>query len=218
MTSSDTNRSLNILFVYSQDDEKVYNELTMHLAGIRRRGFVKDWLIQKIETGTEWKQTNASSLLLEQADLILLLISPDFIESGYSESKEVQNIFERKKRFVLPILFYPSNWKNTPLAQFTALPSEEKPVSNWEDRDKAFYEIAREIHVAIEECQYIQTLTQQIQVVLQRTAELEEKLKNLRYHILEYPQEYMLKQCEEVLIEIKAGMLNSTQRLDQLPL
>lgn len=92
MLNPEALKPITILTAYSQDDEDRYHELEVHLAGIRRRGLIKDWLIRRIEPSIEWKQAQTSFPLVEQADLILLLISQDFIESGYCESSDMKRL------------------------------------------------------------------------------------------------------------------------------
>src|SRR5437763_466797 len=55
---------------------------------------------------------------LDTADIILLLISPDFMSSEYNFGRVVKRALERyrkKEARVIPIVLRPVEWKSTPL-------------------------------------------------------------------------------------------------------
>ncbi|MGH9655789.1 MAG: TIR domain-containing protein [Bryobacteraceae bacterium] len=54
-------------------------DLEKHLATLRRLGQIESWSDRRIEAGDRWKGQIDSNL--EQADIILLLVSPNFIDS-----------------------------------------------------------------------------------------------------------------------------------------
>jgi len=91
---------------------------------------------------------------LERADIILLLISADFIASDYCYSIEMMRALERHdagEARVIPIILRPTYWQETPFSKLQVLPTEGKPVMKWRDRDDAFLDIAEGIRKAIEE-------------------------------------------------------------------
>jgi hypothetical protein len=84
--------------------------------------------------------------LLESADIILLLISADFINSRYCYSVEGRCALERHKAGearVIPILLRPVDWQITPLAKLQALPRDARAVTSWLNPDEAFLAIAQ---------------------------------------------------------------------------
>ena len=65
-------------------DERLRNELNNHLYNLKRRGLIIDWYDRNISAGMEWEyEIDAHS---STAQIILLLISPDFIASEYCYS------------------------------------------------------------------------------------------------------------------------------------
>jgi hypothetical protein len=107
-----------------------------------------------IGAGKEWESETYTQLMT--ADIILLLISVDFIASDWCWDVEVKRAMERheaKQARVIPVILRRTDdWQNnTPFGKLKPLPKEGKPVSEWRNRDKAFCSIAQGIRTAIEE-------------------------------------------------------------------
>ncbi|MEE8523201.1 MAG: SUMF1/EgtB/PvdO family nonheme iron enzyme, partial [Thermoanaerobaculia bacterium] len=89
---------------------------------------------------------------LEEADLILLLVSSSFIASDYCWDVEATRALERHARGeaqVVPILVRPCEWETAPFAEIQGLPKNFEPVSTWDDRDRAWLDVARGLRQAI---------------------------------------------------------------------
>ena len=85
-----------IFFCYAHEDERLLNKLKSHLSPLRRQGLIEIWHDRDIRAGLEWeKEINKH---LNVADIILLLISPDFMDSDYCYGKEMQRALERDQR------------------------------------------------------------------------------------------------------------------------
>ncbi len=100
--------------------------------------------------GEQWEETIDKHL--STADVILLLISPHFVDSDYCYGKEMQRALERHHAgncCVIPILLRPTYWEETPLDTIQMLPTDAKPITRWRDRDEAFHDVARGISTAI---------------------------------------------------------------------
>ncbi len=90
---------------------------------------------------------------LEVAQVILLLVSPDFIASDYCYDFEVRKAIEKHKAgeaYVIPILLRPVEWDGAPFSKLEPLPTNRKPVTVWPNRDNAFLNISKGIRNAIE--------------------------------------------------------------------
>jgi len=86
---------------------------------------------------------------MESADIILLLISPDFMNSDYCYSTEIIRTIERhneRSAVVIPILLRPTFWRNASFAEVQMLPTDAKPLTSWSNRDEAFMDIA--VHIS----------------------------------------------------------------------
>jgi len=85
-------KEVEIFFSYAHEDEKLRNELIKHLSILRRIGMAMLWQDQDISAGSEWEK--AIMTHLATADIILLLISSDFMDSDFCYSKEMERAME----------------------------------------------------------------------------------------------------------------------------
>ncbi len=146
---------VNLFISYSDKDRKLKDELELHLSSLRRRGTLAIWSDKQITAGTDWAQEiNAQ---LEESNLILLLISSNYLASPASDY-EIKQAVKRAQvgnAVVLPIILRPVDWQEPPLSSFQALPSDGKPVVTWTDRDAAWADVARGVRKAVESLRQI---------------------------------------------------------------
>jgi hypothetical protein len=148
----DDGRMSTLFFSYSHQDEKLRDQLEVHLAGLKRQGVISTWHDRRISAGTELG--NAIDQNLNEADVILLLISPDFINSDYCYEREMLRAMERHDRLearVIPIILRPCDWHGLSFGKLLAAPKDGKPVTKWADQDDAFLDIATAIKDALKE-------------------------------------------------------------------
>jgi TIR domain len=129
---------------YSHKDERYRQQLDISLALLRRAKLISVWHDKKILPGQEWDQEIDRNL--ENADIVLLLVSPDFLASDYAYSREMLRAVERhesRSATVVPIILRPSDWQNSPLGSLEALPSKGRPVSRWSNRDEAWLDVVK---------------------------------------------------------------------------
>lgn len=136
-------RKCSSVFVsYSHRDEWFRSELQKHLALLQRGGFIDSWHDGKISPGEVFDQAIAAAL--EKADLILLLVSSDFMASEFCYGIELKRAMERHTAglaAVVPIIIRSVDWRDSPLGSLLALPTDGKPVARWTRRDDAFLSI-----------------------------------------------------------------------------
>ena len=100
--------------------------------------------------GKEWDATIKERL--RSADIILLLISPDFIDSDYIWDTELKTAMQRHEQgtaTVVPIILKPCQWQEMPFGKLQALPAGAKPVTDWPDQDRALNDVAAGIRKLI---------------------------------------------------------------------
>jgi len=138
-----------VFFSYSHKDEKLRDELALHLSMLQREGVISAWHDRKIGAGTEW--ATAIDEKLNSAGIILLLISPDFLHSDYCYDIEMQRAISRHEAGearVIPIILRPCDWQRATFGKLQAFPKDAKPVTKWTNRDEAFLNIAQGIRQA----------------------------------------------------------------------
>ena len=82
--------AISVLFCYASDDQRMASTLQNHLGQLKRNELITIWDQGKIGAGEEWKQ--AMGAYLQEAQIILLLISKSFVDSDYCYSTQMQEI------------------------------------------------------------------------------------------------------------------------------
>jgi internalin A len=144
--------ALRLFYSYSHKDEGLRNELETHLKLLQRQGLIETWHDRKIEAGAEWKEKIDDNL--ERADIILLLVSADFIASDYCYEKEMKRALERhekKEARVIPVIVRDVNWRIAEFAKLQALPKDGLAVTKWADKDSAWRNVSEGIERVAEE-------------------------------------------------------------------
>jgi hypothetical protein len=145
---------MKIFYSYAHEDEELRKNLEKHLRPLRNQGVIDNWFDGDISAGTEWDAQIKEQL--NTADIILLLISVDFLNSEYIWRVEVEKAMQRhqaKEARVIPIILRPCDWQDSPFSKLQALPKNAKPITKWDDSDEAFLEVVRGIKKAILELQ-----------------------------------------------------------------
>jgi hypothetical protein len=143
---------LHVFLSYSHRDEAFRQELLTHLAVLRHQGLIDTWADCEITAGDDWQRN--VRVELERADLILLLLSADFLASDWAFGTEATLAIERHRAGqarVVPIILRAVSWQATPFAVFQAFPRNGKPVTSFRNRDEAWVEIANGLRRICEE-------------------------------------------------------------------
>lgn len=139
-----------IFFSYSHEDEGFRDRLEVHLAMLKRQGLIDTWHDRRIKAGDNFG--GKISQELEKADVILLLVSPDFLASDYCYDVEMTRALEREQAGearVIPIILRHCDWKSSPFGALLATPKDGKPISAWPDLDEAFLDVVKKIRDAL---------------------------------------------------------------------
>lgn len=147
MPNQPTNQ-LRFFVSYSHKDEPYKDELVTHMASLRRTGAIKSWDDRQIPIGGEWDHQIKSEM--NNADVILLLISSDFMNSSYCNDVEVKRAMERHHdkndpAVVVPIILRHCDWTDAPFAKLQALPKNATPIAKYGDKDEAYLFIVKQI-------------------------------------------------------------------------
>jgi hypothetical protein len=143
---------IDVFISYAHEDIKLLKELEAHLGQLQKSGIINGWHDGHILPGSEWRPQIIDRL--NTANVILLLVSADFINSDFCYGIEMQRAIERhnaKEACVLPIILRPVDWEYAPFAKLQVLPTAGKPVSDWPTHDHAFRDIVKGIRQAIED-------------------------------------------------------------------
>ncbi|NET17125.1 MAG: TIR domain-containing protein [Okeania sp. SIO1H6] len=162
--SSQITRAIEVVYCHSDNDKDRYlrDELEKHLMTMQREDIITTWHEDKIGAGEEWQSEIDKHI--DTARIILPLISSDFVSSDKSYESELARAIKRYKSslelYVIPIILRPVDWQHIKfdsetlgdaddititLSDMYVLPENQKPVTLWDNYDRAFINITNNI-------------------------------------------------------------------------
>jgi hypothetical protein len=141
-----------VFYSYSHKDAELRERLGTYLAPLRQQQKITDWHDRKIEPGANWETEITSQL--DSAELILLLVSADFLASEYCFGVEMEKAMARLKRGevkVVPILLKPCLWEESRFSELQIIPRDAKAIASWPSVDEALTDVASEIRTLVSE-------------------------------------------------------------------
>jgi tetratricopeptide (TPR) repeat protein len=146
--------SIKVFYCYAREDKALRETLEKHLGNLKRQELITGWSDRNIDAGKEWAKEIDSNL--NTANIILLLISPDFMHSDYCYSHEMNHALKRHENGtarVIPIILRHVEYEGAPFSCLQALPTDAIPVTDhkWGSRDVAFSNVAQGIKIVVKE-------------------------------------------------------------------
>ena len=141
-----------LFYSYSHDDERFRKRLEKHLSLLRRTGSIEDWHDRKIPPGAEINKEIDENL--KKSQIILLLVSENFMNSDYAYDIEVKAALKKHESgeaIVIPIILDYIDWHDAPFGKLNALPRDGIPITSrkWKNQNEAFAEVIRGIRTNI---------------------------------------------------------------------
>ncbi len=133
-----------IFISYAHRDESFKDDLQIGLASLKNNGHIAAWDDRAILAGEEWDHQIKDALY--EADIIILLVSPDFLASRYVREQEIKIAMDRHANpsdsaVVVPVIIRPCDWKDNAFSRLQALPKNSKPITSWSNYDEAMLDV-----------------------------------------------------------------------------
>lgn len=143
---------MEVYLSYDDEDKVAGNRLKLLLKPLTSHFGFTTWSMQDISPGTQWQKEMASHL--EKAWMFLPIISADYLSSDRctAETQAALTLEQRGKLRIVNILLRTSFLEYSSLATFPILPST-KPITRWNDQDKAWLEVQTGILATIKKMQ-----------------------------------------------------------------
>lgn len=142
---------LRIFISYSHKDKDFREELEVHLAPTKRRRHIDVWTDCNIVAGKDIDREILHKL--DGADIVLLLVSPDFLASNYCCLVEMDRAMKRHedgKAYVVPVILRHCNWSGEVFAGLRATPQDAKPITTWTHRDEAYLDVVQQVNKVLD--------------------------------------------------------------------
>lgn len=140
-----------LVFSYAHADETLRNELEKHLSPLKRMGRISTWHDRRIVPGEEFE--GQIDRYFSEADIILLLISSDFIASDYCYQIEMSNALQRHdlgESVVIPVILRPCAWHQLPFGKLLAATVDGKPIVQFPSYDDGFVQVVNAVSLALD--------------------------------------------------------------------
>ncbi len=182
-----TTAPLKTFLIYAHEDSTAVDLLRKQLVSLEKSKSIELWFDGKILAGQKWDETIKHRL--EQAELVLLCVSVDFINSDYIEDTELKKALQRHRdglAHLVPIVLRPCDWvEYFQIGQLQALPHKARPVysSNFPHPDEAFYEIQQGIKTLVADMLQKRAARQHAEEEAARVAEVEKNRAQRRQQL-----------------------------------
>lgn len=130
---------MTVFYSYCHADEEYRIELEKWLKQLVSDGAISEWHDRKITAGTDWERDIEQHL--SEADVLLLLVSQDFLASEACRKELKYGIENCDQVRTVPIILKPCAWKDSKISGLQAIPKDAKPISSWRDRDEAWLDV-----------------------------------------------------------------------------
>lgn len=153
---------ITIFMAYTREDNEMRRRIELELNTLQQQGLSIDWDKSEITEAIEWEIDIEDPL--NTYNLVLLLISPNFVGSTYCYSERMKRAIKRHLdgAWICPILLRPCRWEGAPFGPLgirnfgitlkhplPVLPSDSVPVTKWPDLDDAYLDISKGIERAV---------------------------------------------------------------------
>lgn len=136
-----------LFFSYADQDQASVTTLETSLALLKRQGIIVNWHKDRLDAGSVI--ATEVDRQLQDADIILLLISPDFIEQCFDFIERAMQRHRAGSAIVIPIFLRPTFVAGTSFDELASLPKNRKPITTWARPDEAWLDVVQGIQQAV---------------------------------------------------------------------
>ncbi|MBO9203852.1 MULTISPECIES: toll/interleukin-1 receptor domain-containing protein [Niastella] len=144
--------ALKVFISYSHQDEEMKNELLLFLTPMQSAGLITIWNDREILAGDLWNEEIITAL--NEAQIILFLISSSFLASSFINKVEIIKAIQRyyldRTIRIVPVLLrncdiedHIIEGEKYKIKDFQGLPANFTPVNKWPDRDDAWMDVTK---------------------------------------------------------------------------
>jgi len=139
---------IQVFISYSHKDDDSRKELEKWLVALKDNGMIDSWSDVNIIPGD--RLMNKISKKMDEADIIVLLLSQDYLASK-SCKDEMDYALNTPQKKVIPIILKDCTWLETGCKELLALPKDGKAINKWENMEEAWQSIYQGMKIAINE-------------------------------------------------------------------
>jgi len=144
------NGQLKIFLSYSHKDKEHKDVFLSHFSSIARTENVSIWTDVEIGAGTQWDAVISQQLC--SADIVILLVSANFIASEYIYNRELAKALEMQelsKVWIIPVMLSNCSITDMKIAAIQTLPTDPRFVEAWANKNDAWVNVVEGIRKSI---------------------------------------------------------------------
>lgn len=137
-----------IFISYSKADAHYLQQFENHLSALKRNGSISTWNCRQLLPGEKWDGKIKKEL--EEADIIIFLVSSDFLATDYIWDIEIKYAIDKENTNpdavkVVPIIIRSCVWEDTPLSAYNTAPKKAQVITLSNNLDEAFTEAVKDL-------------------------------------------------------------------------
>lgn len=135
---------------YLHSDTKMLDKLKIQLRVMEAHGYLSTWTDSRILPSDHWDDEIQQEL--EDADIIIFLVSSNMLGSSYIRNVELKRALERRQAEeaeLVGVILEDCSWQNEPFAQYQVILSD-KPANQHRPQQRAFYQVEKELRELID--------------------------------------------------------------------
>jgi hypothetical protein len=156
MSTGSTAEPIQVFISYRHANAHLLRDLSTSLGWLVNNSQIKTFDDRQILAGDDWDQVIKKEL--GEADIIILIVTADFMASSYCTQIELRHALERRAKDgtrIIPIIAEYCDWQALPIAGIAGLPKDDKnnlkPLNKWgRHRDLALTQIAQQVRQNVE--------------------------------------------------------------------
>lgn len=136
------NHPLKLFITYSHKNKEQKEELKDRLAVLEQENKITIWHDNEIIPGDKWRDKISDNLA--DSNILLYLVSAHSLASENC-NKELIEALQTKSIRTIPIILEACDWEKHQLNEFQALPTDGRPINEWEPESKAWQDVVEGI-------------------------------------------------------------------------
>ena len=142
---------VSLFYSYCHKDEYFRQRMETALTLLNENGVLVEWSDRKITLGTPFSPQIIEKL--DSAELVVFLISPDFLASEpcKDEWKRAKKNAVKTGQRLVPIILKECSWMDFDnMKEYLALPRDGRPIERWDNENVAWQDVYEQIKIVLE--------------------------------------------------------------------